>query len=329
MSHSLSTIESDSLATAREVIRIEAEAVAALEERIGPEFERAVELILNAPGKVIITGVGKSHAIGQKIAATLSSTGTSAFYLHSVDGIHGDSGMVSKNDVVICISKSGVGDELNILLSIFKRLGVPVIAMVGKKDSPLARQADIVLDIGVRTEACPFDLAPTASTTATLVLGDALAVALLKRRNFDEEDFALLHPGGNLGRRLLMKVEELMFVGEDIPRVSPDALFKEFVVEMNRKRFGATCVADSSGKLLGIVTDGDLKRLLERRDDFLSLRAGDVMTPTPKTASPDDLAVSALNKMKKHNIMQLVVVDRDLAVMGMIHIHDLLKAGLS
>ncbi len=329
MTNNLSVQETDSRKTAREVIRMEAEAVAALEERIGIEFEKAVDLILNAPGKVIITGVGKSHAIGQKIAATLSSTGTSAFFLHSVDGIHGDSGMVSRNDVVICISKSGVGDELTILLGIFKRLGVPIIAMVGKKDSMLARQADIVLDISVRAEACPFDLAPTASTTATLAMGDALAVALLKRRNFKEEDFAFLHPGGNLGRRLLMKVQEFMFGGDDIPTVPPDAIFKDFVIEMNRKRFGATCVTDENRKLLGIVTDGDLKRLFEKRSDFMTLKAEDVMTTTPKTVSPDDLAVAALNKMKKYNIMQLVVVGRDETVMGMIHLHDLLKAGLS
>lgn len=328
MNHKVELVTNKSIQDAKEVIRIEAEAVASLEDRIGQEFEKAVELILNTSGRVIITGVGKSGLVGQKIAATLCSTGTSAFFMHSVDAIHGDSGMVREEDVALCISKSGNGEELGILVGILKRIGVPVIALVGNTDSPLARNSDVVLDVHVRSEACPFDLTPTASTTATLALGDALAVALLKRRNFDQEDFALLHPGGNLGKRLLLKVKEFMSTGNNVPRVVPEATFKEILIEMNSKRFGGTCVVGTNNSLIGIITDGDLKRVLDRRSDFMDVTAGEIMSQNPKTIHPEELAVAALNKMKKYNIMQLVIVDNNDLVVGMVHLHDVLKAGI-
>ncbi|CUS78050.1 arabinose-5-phosphate isomerase [Candidatus Kryptonium thompsonii] len=313
----------------KRVIRIESSAVAELEKRIDENFAKVVDLILNSSGRVIITGVGKSGIIARKIVATLNSTGTPALYLHPVDALHGDLGVVRKEDVVICISKSGNTIEVLQLIPIFKRIGVPIISMVGNMNSQLARLSDYILNVSVKEEACPYNLAPTASTTATLAMGDALAIALLEKRNFTKENFALFHPGGILGKRLLLKVEELMVSGKEVPIVNTTTPMKETIIEMTSKRLGATCVIDEDGKLVGIITDGDLRRLLQRTENVFALTAGEVMTKNPKVIKKDALAVTALQQMETYNITQLVVIDDDKKPIGMIHIHDLVKAGLS
>jgi len=309
------------------VLRIESEAIAGLIPKVGEGFTRAVELILNCKGRVIITGLGKSGIVGKKIAATLTSTGTSAYFLHPVEAVHGDLGMVLKNDVVICISKSGNTDEITNLFPMLKEIGVPVITLTGNMRSALAQRSDVVLDVSVAEEACPLDLAPTASTTATMAMGDALAVALLKKRDFGREEFAFLHPGGTLGKKLL-RISELMFTGEHIPAVRPGATLREVVFEITRKRFGCTCVVDEAGKLAGLITDGDLRRTMQDREDLRSLRAGDFMNPAPKTISPASRASQALEVMKQYNILQIVVVDETRHPVGMLHLHDLLEAGI-
>jgi len=309
------------------VLRIESEAVAALAPRVGEAFARAVELILACKGRVIITGLGKSGIVGKKIAATLTSTGTSAYFLHPVEAVHGALGMVLKNDVVICISKSGNTDEITKLFPVLKQIGVPVITMTGNLRSALAQRSDVVLDVGVAEEACPLDLAPTASTTATMAMGDALAVALLKKRQFCSEDFAFLHPGGSLGKRLL-KVSELMFGGEHIPAVPPEATLREVIFEITRKRFGCTCVVEPSGRLAGLITDGDLRRTMQDHENPGALHAAEIMNPAPKTIGPESRALQALQVMKHFNIMQLVVTDGEAHPVGMLHLHDLLDAGI-
>jgi arabinose-5-phosphate isomerase len=321
--------EKDVIEIGKRVIRIEASAVAELEDRIDENFAEVVDLILRSTGRVVITGVGKSGIIARKIVATMNSTGTPALYLHPADAVHGDLGVVRKEDVVICISKSGDTVEVLRLIPIFKRIGVPVISMVGNLNSQLARLSDYVLNVSVKEEACPYNLAPTASTTATLAMGDALAIALLEKRNFTVENFALFHPGGNLGKRLLLKVEELMVSGKDVPIVRTSTPMKETIIEMTSKRLGATCVVDDNGKLVGIITDGDLRRLLQRTENVFGLTAGEVMTRNPKTIKKDALAVVALQEMEHYNITQLVVIDDERFPIGMIHIHDLVKAGLS
>jgi arabinose-5-phosphate isomerase len=321
--------EKDVIEIGKRVIRIEANAVAELEDRIDENFAEVVDLILRLTGRVVITGVGKSGIIARKIVATMNSTGTPALYLHPADAVHGDLGVVRKEDVVICISKSGDTVEVLRLIPIFKRIGVPVISMVGNLNSQLARLSDYVLNVSVKEEACPYNLAPTASTTATLAMGDALAIALLEKRNFTVENFALFHPGGNLGKRLLLKVEELMVSGKDVPIVRTSTPMKETIIEMTSKRLGATCVVDDNGKLVGIITDGDLRRLLQRTENVFGLTAGEVMTRNPKTIKKDALAVVALQEMEHYNITQLVVIDDERFPIGMIHIHDLVKAGLS
>jgi arabinose-5-phosphate isomerase len=321
--------EKDIIEIGKRVIRIEANAVAELEDRIDENFAEVVDLILRSTGRVVITGVGKSGIIARKIVATMNSTGTPALYLHPADAVHGDLGVVRKEDVVICISKSGDTVEVLRLIPIFKRIGVPVISMVGNLNSQLARLSDYVLNVSVKEEACPYNLAPTASTTATLAMGDALAIALLEKRNFTVENFALFHPGGNLGKRLLLKVEELMVSGKDVPIVRTSTPMKETIIEMTSKRLGATCVVDDNGKLVGIITDGDLRRLLQRTENVFGLTAGEVMTRNPKTIKKDALAVVALQEMEHYNITQLVVIDDERFPIGMIHIHDLVKAGLS
>jgi arabinose-5-phosphate isomerase len=312
----------------REVIRIEAEAVARLESRIGKEFAAAVELIAASKGRVCVTGMGKSGIVARKIVATLNSTGTPALFLHPTDAVHGDLGMVRREDVVICLSKSGDTAELFNLLPIFKRIGVPVIAMVGNISSRLAEGANIALDVSVKEEACPYDLAPTSSTTATLALGDALAMALLDKRQFTPEEFAIYHPGGNLGKRLFLKVEELMARGSAVPVVPRNASLHEAILEMTSKRLGATCVIDERGVLLGIVTDGDLRRLLQKTTDVGGTTAATIMNPHPKTIAPDVLAAVALQELEAHAITQLVVVDAEHRPIGMVHLHELVKAGL-
>jgi len=312
----------------REVIRIEAAAVAALEGRIDDRFERAVELIFKASGRVIVTGIGKSGIVAKKIAATLTSTGTAALFLHPAEGTHGDLGMVRKDDVVVCVSKSGRTEELYQLIPMFKRIGVPVIALTGNPDSELALRSDVVLDVHVEKEACPFDLVPTASTTAALAMGDALAMALLEKRNFDVDDYALLHPGGSLGRRLWLRIDDVMFTGDRLALVRPETPLPQVIHEITSKRFGATCVVEGD-RLRGIITDGDLRRLLERTGRVDGLRARDVMTRHPKTVPAGVLAVEALRLMEEHNIMQIIVVDEEHRPVGMIHLHDLLKTGIA
>ncbi|RKY86818.1 D-arabinose 5-phosphate isomerase [candidate division KSB1 bacterium] len=318
----------DCIRKGKEVIRIEASAVKELEKRINKEFKKAVDLIYNSKGRLIISGVGKSGLIGKKIAATFSSTGTASVFLHSSDGIHGDSGVVRKGDVVICISKSGNNDELNTLLPILKHVEVPIIAITGNPYSNLAKFSDVILDVSVKEEACPNDLTPTASTTATLAMGDALAMAVLEKRNFSDEDFAFLHPGGALGKKLLLKIDDIMYTGDFLPIVRKDTSFKEIILEMNAKRFGCTIVLDEDDKLCGIITDGDLKRIFQNKENFLSLKAEDVMSKNPKTIKKGNLAIKALNILKEYNIMQLVIVDNDNRPAGMIHLHDLLKEGI-
>lgn len=324
---SLDMSNDDPIASAREVFRIESEAVAELAHRIDAGFARAVDLILNCKGRVIVTGLGKSGIVGTKIAATLTSTGTSALFLHPVEAVHGDLGMVLKNDVVICISKSGETNEITKLFPMLKEIGVPIITMTGNLRSALALRSDVVLDVGVAEEACPHDLAPTASTTATMAMGDALAVALLKKRQFKTEDFAFLHPGGSLGKKLV-KISEVMFTGDLIPQVRAAASLKEVIFEITRKRFGCTCVVDDAGCLIGLITDGDLRRTMQRLEDFSRLQARDIMNQTPKTILHTVRATQALELMKHFNIMQVVVVDHEKHPVGMVHIHDLLEAGI-
>jgi arabinose-5-phosphate isomerase len=317
------------LEVARRVLIVEARAVAQLRHRLGESFLRALDLLYRCRGRVIVTGIGKSGIVARKIASTLASTGTASYYLHPSEGMHGDIGIVMKDDVVICVSKSGNTDELTRLIPIFKRIGVPIITLTGNLRSALALKSDVVLDVSVEEEACPFNLAPTASSTAALAMGDALAVALLKRRGLRPEDFALLHPGGSLGRQLTLRVEDVMFTDDAVPRVSLEASLEEAIFEIARKRFGSTCVVDGDGRLAGIITDGDLRRLLQRRRDIWDLRAKDIMTTKPKVVRLGSMAVEALHLMEQFNILQVIVVDEEQRPVGMIHLHDLLEAGLS
>jgi arabinose-5-phosphate isomerase len=312
----------------KEIIRIEAEAIAALESHINGNFAASVDLIFNAKGRVVLTGMGKSGIIARKIAATMNSTGTPSAFMHPSDAVHGDLGMVTHDDVVICISKSGDTMELRQLLPRFQQLGVKVIAMVGNLNSPLSKQSDIILDTSVKEEACPYDLAPTSSTTAALAMGDALAITLLQKRNFTKEDFAQFHPGGNLGKQLLLKVDAMMITGSDIPLVNENVSMSDAIAEISSKRLGATCVVNGAGILCGMLTDGDLRRLLQRRIDISNLSAGQVMTQNPKTINQNMLAAQALEVMESYKITQLVVVDTNHHPVGILHLHSLVEAGL-
>ncbi|HET6420696.1 MAG TPA: KpsF/GutQ family sugar-phosphate isomerase [Geobacteraceae bacterium] len=319
------------LEEAKRVIRVEAEALAALADSINGEFERAVDMILASHGRVVVTGMGKSGLIGQKIASTMASTGTPAFFLHPAEGIHGDLGMIMKGDVVIAISYSGEVEEVVRILPVIKRLGASLIVMTGNPVSSLARAGDVLLDISVKEEACPLGLAPTASTTATLAMGDALAVALLVRRGFNAEDFALFHPGGTLGKRLLLKVEDLMHRGSSIPLVHSDTPMREALFEMTSKRLGIVGVTDGNGSLSGVITDGDLRRALEKGVDIMNVVAGSLMIRNPKRITASELAAKALQRMEQHAITSLFVFENenDEKPVGIIHLHDLLKAGLA
>ncbi|MAT38587.1 MAG: D-arabinose 5-phosphate isomerase [Ectothiorhodospiraceae bacterium] len=309
-------------------IRVEAQALAALEGRIGNSFAEAVELILRSNGRVVVTGMGKSGLIARKIVATLNSTGTPSLFLHPGDAIHGDLGMVREDDVVIILSKSGDTEEIRQILPILNQIGVPLIAIVGKVESTIAKEARVVLDGSVEEEACPHDLAPTTSTTVALALGDALAVALLKKRGFTAADFALYHPGGILGKRLLLKIKEIMSTEEAVPRVHQSVALKDAIIEMTTKRLGSTCVLDDEGKLIGVITDGDLRRLLERDTDLQNLVAFDVMTKSPKTVQDSTLASHALEMMEAYKITQLIVTNTENEPIGMVHLHDLIQLGL-
>nr|MBI3611874.1 KpsF/GutQ family sugar-phosphate isomerase [Nitrospirota bacterium] len=311
----------------KRVLAIEAKAIAGLVERLDHRFTEAVDLLYGCTGKTVVSGMGKSGLIGQKIAATMASTGTPAFFLHPAEGIHGDLGMLARRDALIAISNSGETEELLKLLPFVKRLNIPVIAMTGRTQSTLAKNSEVVLDVSVPEEACPMGLAPTASTTATLAMGDALAIALLQKRGFKEEDFAQFHPGGTLGRRLLLKVRDLMHQGTAIPQVSSQASAHHAILEMTAKKLGMTTVVDQAGQLLGIITDGDLRRVLEKGMDLATARAGDLATKRPKTIGPDELAAKALQIMEQYSITALVVEDAG-RIAGIIHLHDLLKSGV-
>ncbi len=319
------------LEEAKRVIRVEAEALVSLADTLNDDFIRAVELILSSPGRVVVTGMGKSGIICQKIASTLSSTGTPAFFLHPAEGIHGDLGMIMRGDVVIAVSNSGETEEVLRILPIIKRIGARLVSMSGNKTSALARSADVFLEISVKEEACPLGLAPTASTTATLAMGDALAVALLVERGFKAEDFALFHPGGSLGKKLLLKVEDLMHTGDAIPLVNIDALMREALFVITSRGLGITGVLDGDGSLSGVITDGDLRRALERGTDILNTTAGALMTRNPKRITASELAAKALQQMEEFSITSLFVFPEEgkKEPIGIIHLHDLLKAGLA
>lgn len=321
-----------SIEQAKRVLRIEADAVSRLIDRIDSGFLTAVDMILSCRGRVVVTGMGKSGHIGNKIAATLASTGTPALFLHPAEGIHGDLGMVTRGDVVIAISNSGETEELSRMLPSLKRIGIKIIALTGNRDSTLAKNSDVVIDVGVAEEACPLGLAPTASTTATLAMGDALAVVLLDRRGFREEDFACYHPGGSLGKRLLLRVRDLMHTGEAVPKVDEQTLIKDAIYEISSKKMGITAVVDQDGKLVGLVSDGDLRRWMERTEktgeNLLAKKARDIMTRDPKVIGRDALAAEAVSIMESNSITCLLIVDATRRPEGVIHLHDLLKAGV-
>jgi len=316
------------LASARRALAVEARAVEALSLRLGAEFARACHICLTCTGRVVVTGMGKSGHVARKIAATLASTGTPAFFLHPAEASHGDLGMITRTDAVLALSNSGETPELMLLLPHLKRLAVPLIVMSGKTDSSLARAASVTLDVGVSEEACPLNLAPTASTTATLAMGDALAVAVLEARGFTRADFARSHPGGALGRKLLLHVEDLMRTGAGIPRVSADAPLSAGLLEMSRKGLGMTVVIDDAERILGVFTDGDLRRALDRQIDVHATVMSAVMTTHAKTIGPRELAAAAVHLMEVHRITALPVSDADGRLVGALNVHDLMRAGV-
>jgi arabinose-5-phosphate isomerase len=320
--------ESSSLEEGKRVLLIEAQAVSGLIDRLDHRFAEAVNFLYQCKGKVVVAGMGKSGLIGQKIAATLASTGTPSFFLHPAEGVHGDLGMVARRDAMIAISNSGETQEVLQLLPFVKRINIPVVALTGRMGSTLAKHCDVALDISVPEEACPMGLAPTASTTATLAMGDALAVALLQKRGFKPDDFAQFHPGGTLGRRLLIKVKDLMHGDSDVPSVQAHVSGTEAIVEMSTKKLGMTTVVDEAGCLMGIITDGDLRRFIQGGGDFSRITAADLASRHPKTIGPDELATTALGLMEQHSITALVVGESGQAPVGVIHLHDLLKNGI-
>lgn len=314
---------------AREVFQIEADSILKLKERLDSNIEKAVNLIIKSKGRVIVTGMGKSGLIGRKIAATLSSTGTPSYFLHPAESTHGDSGIITREDVVIAMSNSGETAELLNLLPLIKRFEVPLICFVGKMNSTLASKSDVVFDVSVEKEACPLGKAPTASTTATLAMGDALAICLLKQRGFSEEDFLLYHPSGALGKGILYNVEELMIKDERLPIVIETELFKNTIELISNKKLGCAIVTNTQGVMTGILTDGDIRRTLLKYTDISNLITKDVMTVNPKTISQNDLAAKALAIMEKHSITSIAVCDQSARPIGLVHIHDLLKAGVA
>ncbi|AIL63427.1 MULTISPECIES: KpsF/GutQ family sugar-phosphate isomerase [Pseudomonas] len=319
---------SDLIQSAQRTIRFELEAVEGLLAHIDADFVKACELILASKGRVVVVGMGKSGHIGNKIAATLASTGTPAFFVHPAEASHGDMGMITRDDVILALSNSGSTAEIVTLLPLIKRLGIQLISLTGNPDSPLAKAAEVNLDARVAQEACPLNLAPTSSTTAALVLGDALAIALLEARGFTAEDFAFSHPGGALGRRLLLKVENVMHAGEELPQVQRGTLLKDALLEMSRKGLGMTVVLEADGRLAGIFTDGDLRRSLDRNIDVHTTLIEEVMTAHGKTARAEMLAAEALKIMEDHKISALVVIDKDERPVGALNMHDLLRAGV-
>jgi arabinose-5-phosphate isomerase len=317
-----------SLDVGRRVLDIEARAVQALIQRLDGGFSDAVGLLYDCKGKVVISGMGKSGLIGQKIAATMASTGTPSFFLHPAEGLHGDLGMLARKDVLIAISNSGETKEILQLLPFMERMGIPVLSIVGRMSSTLAKNSAVALDVSVAEEACPMGLAPTASTTATLAMGDALAVALLEKRGFKEEDFAQFHPGGTLGRRLLVKVRDVMHRGQELPQVQETVLGSVAILEMSAKKLGMTTVVDRAGTLAGVITDGDLRRFLQQGGDFSKVTAGSLAVRHPKLIGPDELAAKAVEMMERYSITTLVVVDNAKRIVGVVHLHHLLKHGI-
>jgi len=318
----------DLVKAARRVLDVEAEAVRAVGERLDARFAHAVDLLFACRGRVVVTGIGKSGLVGKKLAATLAATGTPALFLHPAEAVHGDLGMLVRGDVVVALSNSGETDEILALVPAIKRLAVPLIVLTGSADSRLARHADVAVDVSVREEACPLNLTPTASTTAALALGDALAVALLLRRGVRPEDVARVHPGGALGRRLV-RVDELMHHGSAVPRVGEQAPLADVLAEMTAKRFGCAAVVDAEGVLLGIITDGDVRRAIQRSGGTVPATAAGLMTRAPKTVGRTELAASALALMERHAITQLLIVDDAGRPDGILHLHDLLKATIA
>jgi arabinose-5-phosphate isomerase len=307
----------------KEVLRIEAQSILDLMERIGPDFEKAIKMILEAKGRVILTGMGKSGLVCRKISATLNSTGTPSLFLHPAEAIHGDLGMVTKHDIVIALSNSGNTGEINKILPIVKKMGTKIISLTGCLDSPMAQLSDAIIDVGVEREACPMGLAPTASTTAALAMGDALAVVLINSRRFNKQDFKRFHPGGSLGQRLSIRVSEIMLTSDRIPMVSLGSKLGEALLEIDEKDIGATLVVDEEKRLTGIVTDGDIRRVLTQKKAIHQLKVETVMSPSPRTIDEDQTAAEALGIMELYGITHLCVVDRDNRVKGIVHLHDL------
>ncbi len=318
----------DYVSSALRTIRLEAEAVTALMGRIDGQFSQACELIMNGKGRVIVTGMGKSGHVGKKIAATLASTGTPSFFVHPGEASHGDLGMITKDDILLAISYSGTSNEIVALLPLLKRAGIKIISMTSNPGSTIAEVAEVNLDISVVHEACPLDLAPTSSTTATLVLGDALAIALLEARGFTAEDFAFSHPGGALGRKLLLRLSDVMHTGTEIPRVLPDTPMADALMEMSQKGFGMTTVMNPAGDLLGIFTDGDLRRSIDRGIDIRVARVGELMNTNPKMLRDNTLAAEALALMEQAKINVLLITDEQKKLVGVVKINDLLRAGI-
>lgn len=318
--------EKSILATAIKTLKLEAEALMEMSARLGDGFLQVVDLLQQMKGRLVVSGIGKSAIIGQKLVATLNSTGTPAIFMHAADAIHGDLGMVQQDDVVMIISKSGESPEIKVLVTLIQNFNNPIIAMVGNLSSTLARSAHHILDTTVSQEACPNNLAPTSSTTAQLAMGDALAVCLMESRGFGSDDFAKFHPGGALGKKLYLRVADLSKMNEK-PAVTATDSLKQVIVEMTKKRLGLTAVLNEEDKLVGVITDGDLRRMLEKGVDVQATTAADIMTPSPKTISPDALAVDALDRMRKNNITQLIVAEQN-QYEGVIHLHDLIREGL-
>ena len=318
-----------SIQQGKRVLEIEARAIAALVDRLDERFAKAVDLLHGCAGKVVVSGMGKSGLIGQKIAATMASTGTPAFFVHPADGIHGDLGMLARQDALLAISNSGETEEVLKLLPFMERFSIPVIALTGKVHSTLAKNSDVVLDVSVSEEACPLGLAPTSSTTAALAMGDALAIALLQKRGFKEDDFALFHPGGALGHMLLLKVRDLMHQGDALPRIATTAPARDAIREMTSKKLGMTTMVNAKGQLAGVITDGDLRRFLEKGNSLTNAKAKDLGNKSPRTIQADALAAKALQTMEQFSITSLVVVDGRNRLAGVIHLHDLLKNGVA
>jgi arabinose-5-phosphate isomerase len=315
--------------SAKRTIKMERDAVASLESRIDKDFEKACDLMLNCKGRVVVTGMGKSGHIGKKIAATLASTGTPSHFVHPGEASHGDLGMITENDVVLALSNSGTTNEVITLIPLLKRMRASIIAMTGNPSSTLAKAADAHLNVQVETEACPLDLAPTSSTTVSLVMGDAIAIALLEKRGFTAEDFAFSHPGGALGRKLLLRVSDVMRSGNSIPKVTSQISVRDALVEMSNKALGMTCIVDENENLRGVYTDGDLRRSIDQNVDFANTKIADVMTKKCKFVHSEALAAEALSLMEDKLITALVVSDNGLNIKGIVHLHDLLKAGLA